>query len=174
MSQHSIQTAPRPNPGAGQRSGRLIPWIFVASFAVVAAVNGVMIAYAVNTFTGLTTDRAYEDGLAYNQTLAAARAQERLGWKAGVDFAATDRDHARVIVTLHGGDGAPLDGATLSARFIRPTSQGADTEVPLNETGAGRYEAQLGLALPGQWDIVILASHDGASYQTSRRVFVPR
>ncbi len=127
--------------GDGSRPGdRYIPWLFVAFFAVVLAANGALIAIALGSFTGLTTEHAYDKGLAYNRTL---------------------------------GDGAALTGAQIKARFIRPTSAGADMEAELVETAAGHYEAEPALPLAGQWDMVVIASHDGASYQTTRRIFVP-
>lgn len=160
--------------GDESRSGdRYIPWLFVAFFAVVFAANGVLIAIAWESFTGLSTEHAYDKGLAYNQTLAEAEAQEKLGWKLGIDASALKRGGGRLAVVLRDGDGAVLTGAHLEARFIRPTSAGADTPMALVETAAGRYEAEAALPLPGQWDMVVIANHDGASYQTTRRIFVP-
>lgn len=159
-----------PNPQAG----RLIPWMFVGGFAVVAAVNGVMIAFALETFSGVTTDQAYEEGLAYNKTLAAAAAQEKLGWILAVDLAATNRERVRLAVTLADRNGAPIHGAAIEAHFVRPTSQGFDSQAQLSETGNGRYEAETSLALPGLWDVVVAASHDGARYQKTERVFIPQ
>ena len=63
-----------------------IPMIFVGGFLVIAAVNGVMIWLAVDTFTGIATERHYEKGLAYNQALAAAEVQAALGWTAETAF----------------------------------------------------------------------------------------
>ena len=48
----------------------------VAGFVVVVAVNAVMLTLALGTFNGLSTDGAYDRGLAYNQTLAAEAAQQ--------------------------------------------------------------------------------------------------
>ena len=59
-------------PAAGAR-GRWIPWLFVGFLVVVAAVNGVMIWYALSSWTGLAANQAYDNGLTYNQNLAAAR-----------------------------------------------------------------------------------------------------
>jgi nitrogen fixation protein FixH len=156
-----------------RRSARLIPWLFVAFFVVVAAVNAVMITYAETTFTGVTSDHPYEEGIAYNKALAAARTQEKLGWQAAIDFAAPARENLKLAVTLRDRDGAPIEGAQVSARFVRPTSAGFDSALRLNETKPGVYEAAPRLALPGQWDLVVTAAHDGADYQKTERVFVP-
>ena len=166
---------PRTAPAADKaerRSARLIPWMFVGSFLVVAAVNGVMIAFAVGTFSGVTTEHPYEEGIAYNAAIAAARAQAALGWQVAVDFSALAGGPARLAVTLRDRGGNALTGAALTAHFLRPASGGFDTTADLRETGSGRYEAEPRLALPGQWDMVVTAAHDGASYQKTQRVFV--
>jgi len=173
MTGASRSAKPLDGSGGMTRRDRLIPWIFVAFFVVVAIVNGIMIFFALKSFTGISTENAYEKGLAYNQTLAAAQAQERLGWQVQLDFSARDRDHTRLAVTLRDKSGGGVTGASLTARFIRPTREGFDSEISLQDVGAGRYEARPVLALPGQWDMVVTANHDGASYQTTKRVFIP-
>lgn len=152
---------------------RHIPWLFVAFFGVVLAANGALVAVALESFTGLSTEGAYEKGLAYNRTLAEAVAQEKLGWALDADASALKRGAGRLGVTLRGRDGAALTGAHVAARFIRPTVAGADTQTKLMETAAGYYEAEPALPLAGQWDMVVIASHDGASYQTTRRIVIP-
>ena len=46
--------------------GRHIPWLFVAGFAIVIAVNTVMIWFAVGSFSGLYASKPRESGLHYN------------------------------------------------------------------------------------------------------------
>ena len=55
-----------------RRTGRdtWIPWAFVGFFLVVFAVNGAMMTIAFKTWTGLDTENAYQEGLAYNDRLA--------------------------------------------------------------------------------------------------------
>ena len=59
----------------------------IAGFAVVIAVNAALIWFALGSFSGLSEAHAYQAGLAYNETLAAAKAQERLGFVPQFDFA---------------------------------------------------------------------------------------
>ena len=63
-----------------RRPGWWYPYIYVGAFGVVVAVNMVFMASAIRTFSGISTDQAYEKGLKYNQQIAAARSQEQLGW----------------------------------------------------------------------------------------------
>lgn len=157
-------------------AGWWYPWIFVAGMAVVVAVNAVMIAYAIGTFPGLSTEDAYRKGLAYNQTIAASRAQDERRWRAEVGFAEQGfaGSHAGdLTVTLIDDDGRPLRGLAVSATLIRPVHSGGNVVVSLDERGSGTYTAAVVLPLPGQWDAWIRARGEGFEFQTTRRIFVP-
>ena len=83
-------------PVARQRAdGWWYPWTFVAGMLVVIAVNIALVIYAVGTFPGLETDDAYRKGLAYNKTLAAARAQEARAGRVDVRYAPRPRGRCR-------------------------------------------------------------------------------
>lgn len=156
--------------GRSRRAGWWIPWIFVASFVIVAAVNGVFIYFASVSWTGLQTEDAYEKGLAYNATIDAAKAQEKLGWKASVSFDALGENGGRLTVDLADRDGAPIDGASVHGLAVRPTREGLDQEINLAAVGRGRYAADIELPLPGVWDIKLSARRDNARFGTSMRV----
>ena len=53
---------------------RYIPWLFVAGFAVVIAVNATMIWFAVGSFSGLYTPVPRDRGLHYNAIIAEQKA----------------------------------------------------------------------------------------------------
>lgn len=163
---------------SARQPGWWYPWLFVAAFALVIGVNGVMIKLAVGSFSGLQTAHPYERGLDYNATIAAARAQAELGWQ--VEFAATEtsRDQAggrTVAVTAQFLDrnGRPLTGLQVRALLLRPAAQGYDLEIDLAEQGGGRYAAETALPLPGQWDLTIIAHSGAESWQESRRILLP-
>jgi nitrogen fixation protein FixH len=160
--------------GGQERTSAWIPWVFVGFFVVVFGANAAMVAFALATWTGVETDQPYEDGNAYQNVLDAEHRQAELGWKVDLDFQAKDRDHAAVTLTMLDRDGAPIHGANVHARFVRPTREGFDSEVGLRELGDGRYGAEPRVGLPGQWDLVVVGSYDGHSYQVRRRVFVPK
>ena len=65
-----------------RRRSLWIPAVFVGAMGLVVAVNGIMVYFATSTFPGLDTDKAYVQGLAYNETLREARASDALGWTA--------------------------------------------------------------------------------------------
>ena len=69
---------------APRQPGWYIPWIFVGVFMVVLAVNGVMVHFAVSSWTGIETENHFIKGLGYNNDLAGARAQAERGWQIDV------------------------------------------------------------------------------------------
>jgi nitrogen fixation protein FixH len=148
------------------------PWVFFAMFAVVLAANGVMVVFAYSSWTGLETQGAYEKGLAYNETLAAAREQAALGWQVGITLAPGGAGQLRLEATFRDRNGRPLRLTAVTARLIRPTHSGHDLVLPLAELESGRYGAETIFPLPGQWDVRVRAEHAGGSYQATRRVVV--
>ena len=59
-------------------TGRMVFFGLVAFFGLIAAVNGVFMFYALDTFPGLTTEDSYKKGIVYNRTLDDAEARRRL------------------------------------------------------------------------------------------------
>lgn len=137
---------------------------------MVAAVNGVFIYFANVSWTGLQTQDAYEKGLAYNATIDAAKAQEKLGWKATVTFDATAENGGRLTVELVDRDGQPVDGASIHGMVVRPTREGLDQEINLEAVGRGRYAADVTLPLRGVWDIKLRAQRDDARFGINERI----
>ena len=70
----STTTGNRPVPPkrlkAPRQPGWYIPWIFVGVFMVVLAVNGIMVHFAVSSWTGIETENHFIKGLGYNNDLA--------------------------------------------------------------------------------------------------------
>jgi nitrogen fixation protein FixH len=159
---------------AEPRSGRWIPWAFVAGFALVIIVNAALIWFAVGSFSGLAEAHPYQAGLAHNRTLEAARAQEALGWQVALAVAPAGKSgEVHVSLALRDRNGAPVAAESVTAEFVRPAAKGHDRVATLGTAGAGRYEATVPLGLSGQWEIRILARHAGGSWQTARRVMAP-
>ncbi|MDH3596413.1 MAG: FixH family protein [Rhodospirillales bacterium] len=148
------------------------PWVFFAMFAVVFAANGVLVVFAFGSWTGLETRGAYEKGLAYNDTLAAAREQAALDWQVGITLAPGDDGRVRLEATFRDRSGRPPRLTAVTARLIRPTHSGHDLVLPLAKLENGRYGTETVFPLPGQWDVRVRAEHAGGSYQATRRVVV--
>ncbi len=167
-------TLPRNDRPFGRRKAlpHPIPMLFMAAFLVVIAVNGALIYFAEDTFSGLETEHAYERGLQYNRALAGEAAQERLRWRheAAISDDAHNRRTLRVRLTDRGG--RPLDGLKVAAYLVRPSSAGMDLTLSLAPAGDGRYVAEFALPAPGQWDLRLVAQRGDATWQQSDRLFV--
>jgi nitrogen fixation protein FixH len=149
-----------------------IPMIFLGGFLLVVLVNGVMIWLAVDTFTGIATERHYEKGLAYNQALEAAEAQAALGWRAETGFESSGPGAGRLQLMLRDSVRRAVAGARVTALFQRPSSPEADRTAALAEIAPGRYAASIDLGAPGNWAVRLEAHLGGARYQVSRRLTV--
>ncbi|MFO1069635.1 MAG: FixH family protein [Geminicoccaceae bacterium] len=152
------------------RSGRWIPWVFVAGFGVVLAANGTMIWYATTSFPGLVTTKAYDEGIAYNQNLEAAEAQAKLGWQPALTVRPLEGFRGGLELRLLDRDGAPLDGATVSAKLERPVEVEHDFAVALEGRGGGRYAAAFDVPRVGVWDVHLVIRRGDASFVLDERV----
>ena len=155
-------------------SGRWIPWVFVAGFALVIAVNAALIWFAVGSFSGLAEAHPYQAGLEYNRTLAEARAQEALGWEADLSVTPTSAPgEVRVTASLRDSEGRAIDGAVIEAAFVRPAAEGHDRTALLAPEAEGRYAATMPLGLKGQWEIRLAVQSGGRSWRSIQRVMAP-
>lgn len=158
-----------------RKPGWWYPYIFVAGFGVVIAVNGIMAYFATSTFTGLWTQNAFDKGVAYNQNLALAEAQALMGWTVETKVAPVDGDlpRANVAISYVDRDGRPVEGLEVVATFKRPTVGGHDFEAPLSAVGSGTYGAIIDLPLKGLWDLEAVALGVTESYQHAHRFVIP-
>ncbi|MEZ5931625.1 MAG: FixH family protein [Alphaproteobacteria bacterium] len=161
--------ADQSRPTAG---GRWIPWLFVGLFLVVLAANGTMIGVALSTFNGLETTNAYEKGLAYNASLAAAAEQEQLGWTVSLQSRSVGARKVELAVDLADRLGQPIRSAEVRAELDRPLQQGHEQTILLAEQVPGRYQADLDLPLAGQWTVRLIAEARDHRYQLAERIQV--
>lgn len=127
------------------RRSRWIPWAFVGAFAVIFAVNGVLIYFAISTFTGVTVQRAYEQGRHYDTVLAEAARQDALGWRTEVKL-----DRGRLTVVATDRDGHPVPGR-VEGVLLRPL-EGVELPLAFGPRGGGRWAAEIQPPEPGQWE----------------------
>jgi len=145
-----MTTDSRPKKGL---TGWHVLFITLAAFGVVFAVNITFIVLSLETFTGVEVPDAYEQGLAYNQTLEERAEQAALGWTASFGAAQIENGKTHVTVDLADADGAPVTGAAVSILFRRSTHDGQDTTFTLGEVGGGAYAAEVALRGAGLWDV---------------------
>jgi nitrogen fixation protein FixH len=161
------QTATGPRP-----SDRWIPWYFVGFFVILAALLGNFAWLALRDFPGTVSDKAYEQGLAYNATLQATAAQQALGWQ-GVMTVAPDGHNIKVNYHLQQSDGVMINNAVVTGWFYRPSSSKLDQKFSLQKLGNGDYQATLSLPVSGVWDVRLAAQAAGHEFQQTQRVILP-
>ncbi len=150
------------NASPQRNSDRWIPWLFVLFFGVIALVDGAFVTIAVRTHTGLVTEQAYEKGLAFNKTLAEAKAQAQTDVTQNAYF-----NNGILSWRLSTKDGRFIDNALVSAKMYRPAHDGADFEIILNHKGRGLYEARPQFPLKGQWTAKLEAKWENLQYKTT-------
>jgi nitrogen fixation protein FixH len=144
--------------GKGGRpiTGLKVLLAFVAFFAVVGAVNGVMIRFATATFSGVEEQSSYKAGLAYNREIVAAAHQNALGWNVQAHFSDVATDQTELTVNIRDNHNQPLGDIRLDARLSHPSDEHRDHEVVMSEGRPGTFAGTFGRD-PGQWDLVIEA-----------------
>ena len=145
-------------------SDKWIPWYFVAFFAVLAVLDGVFVYIASSTHTGVVTENAYNEGLRYNQTIAAAEAQDQLGWDASISY-----DNDKLSVALVDANNTAIEDAIIEALFIRPTQDGGDFRLSVAEQSPGLYEKIVSAPM-GQWDVRIYVTWKQKQFQSAQRI----
>ena len=152
-----------------RKRDRFIPLYFVAFFLVLAAMDGVFVYLATSSHTGLVTDQAYERGLAYNETIAAAEESAKLDWQADITLSGSN-----LILDLADAQGEPIDDANVKAEITRPTQAGYDIELTLSQTAGGTYTVPVVFPLDGQWDVRVFVEWKQQQFQQGKRLIVSR
>ena len=144
------------NPFRGPITGPKAFAIFSSFFVVIISVNVVMAYQAVHTFPGLEVKNSYVASQTFD---AERRAQEALGWATTAAI-----DGGELVLTLAGPDGAPVQGATVTAVLGRATVRTADQTLAFVFNGTD-WRAPVAVA-PGQWHLRIEAvSADGTVFR---------
>lgn len=151
------------------RRSRHIPWLFVLGFAIVVAVNGVMIWFAVGSFSGLYTLKPRDRGLRYNDVVAAQQVRDTLGWRIEVNWRPRS-DRLELVLTDRAG--ASLDGARVTVELVRPAEKRPPLGVAMAVVDAGRHAGYIALPARGNWDLDIVVERDGQRFAQTRRMFL--
>ena len=139
----------------GPFTGRHAAMILVAFFGTVIGVNMVMASFALSTFGGTVVDNSYLASQHYNEWLARADAQDRLGWDKSVTV--DESRHVRLTVRK---DGVPVEGLRIVATLHHPLGRTPARAMRLVAVDDGALRSVD--ALPaGRWQLD-LSVHRGA------------
>lgn len=158
------------NDGAAKGGYRWVPWVIVAGFAIVVLVNGIMVYFALESFSGLTAGDYYQRGLHYNRVIAAEQKQEKLHWQVQLAFNETGDKRGRVSLYATDADGQPINNAIVNVRIERPVQAGHDMYLTLAAAGDGLYAADVDLPFRGQWEILAQIKHRSNLFTAARRI----
>lgn len=150
-------------------SGRYIPWLFVAGFAIVFAVNATMIGVAVGSFSGLYTPKPRDRGLHYNEVIAAQQARDALGWRVESIWRPGSDD---IEIAVFDRRGQPLAGAQVAVALVRPAEKGGVLDVAMTAVDIGRHAGHIVLPARGNWDVDISVQQGGQHFAQTRRMFL--
>ncbi len=150
--------------------GGHVLFALLAFFGITIAVNITMATYAVTTFSGEDVSDPYLKGLAFNKTLAAHSAQERLGWTATIEVRSAAKFATLIEVALQDREARPLNGLTVEVTLRRPTDASLDRTISLASHGDGRYAATVDGIVRGQWDVIARVKGGDTSFEALRRI----
>jgi nitrogen fixation protein FixH len=145
----------------------------VAFFAVVAAVNAVMMTAAVTTFSGVETKNAYQAGVTFAREEAAAEAQESRHWRVNSSLRHEANGLTQVELSAQDRGGRPLAGLEAIVSLIHPSDRRLDRPVPMQANAPGNFRGAV-TPSPGQWDLVIELSRDGERLFRSKERIILR
>ena len=141
----------------------------VGFFAVIIAVDSSFAVLAYRTFPGQVSVTPYEDGVAYNRTLAELAAQEALGWRAAASFG----PNGEVVIEARSREGAPVRGLAAVGRMERPATEAGRIVPVFRESGPGIYTSRP-VGMGGVWDLTVaLTDKAGHAFQAERRLTWP-
>jgi nitrogen fixation protein FixH len=136
------------------KSQSKIPYIFVAFFAVIIAINIIYIYLAKSTWRGVTTEDSYQKGLSYNEVLKQEKKQQELGWSIDSKFTQIGFRKASILVTPVNRDSEFIKDANISIFFRKPVQEGNDF-IALPSSVGNAYRFEIEFPNKGQWDAVI-------------------
>ena len=148
---------------------RYIPWLFVAGFILVIAVNATMIWFAVGSFSGLYTPKPRDRGLHYNEVVAEQKARDALGWRMDTQWRA---EESRLDIAVFDAAGQPLAGARVFVELVRPVEKRAPISLAMTAVDQGRFAGHVDLPARGNWDLDIVVERGGEHYALTRRMFL--
>jgi nitrogen fixation protein FixH len=135
-------------------TGKHVLFWLVGFFAMVFAVNGVLVKAATSTFGGVETSSSYKAGLMFKQDIAAAEEQDALHWRVDGKIARHAGGAAVLDISARNDAGSPLAGLDAMARLAHPADERLDRLVTLDRVGPGQFHGET-QANAGQWELII-------------------
>jgi nitrogen fixation protein FixH len=150
-----------------RRRGRIVPWVIGAFYVTFMAGFIAFVVIAFRNPPNEVTGGAYAKGLAYNEALTKAAAQDVLGWKSDTAY-----ERGKVVFTLRDSRGDLIEQAQVRAWFVHPALKVNDRSFDLHPVRPGVYQADAPLPSKGRWKVHITAQLRGREYQSASDLYV--
>jgi nitrogen fixation protein FixH len=135
-------------------TGRAVLFWIVGFFAVVFAVNGVLVRAATSTFGGLEAQSSYKAGLMFGGEVVMAERQQALQWQVDGKLGRDRAGEAVLDISVRDAQGAPVGGLTADAKLAHPADAKRDRIIHLSRAGIGAFRGA-DTAEPGQWELIV-------------------
>lgn len=129
--------------------------ILISFFTVVIGVNIYMAKVAIGTFGGTVVDNSYVASQQYNDWLAEADRQARLGWS----VSAKRQPGGRIAVDVI-DNGAIGQGFAVSARAVHPLGRAPEQRIEFDAQGDGSWLSRAQLPT-GRWTLHVEVRRSG-------------
>lgn len=158
--------------GPTRLNGKHVLAMLLAFFGVVFAVNGVFLASALRSYTGVVSNEPYVKGLKYNDRISADERQARLGWQETL----TVDSSGAIAVSFVDDSSRPVRGLKIAGNIGRPVTNRLDRPLAFVETAPGRYVANAAGLDDGTWVVELAATSGNAGsepdFRLKRRVWL--
>lgn len=146
--------------GHKELTGWHVLWILIAFFGVMVIVNVIFTVLAVRSFTGEDVPKSYRQGIEYNQTIQARRAQALLGWQIKANSYALENGSTSIVVDLRDDSQRRIPDLKLFGILRHPTDKEYDQAAEFTQNPDGLYRTSLPLA-PGDWTLIVSVKSKG-------------
>lgn len=145
------------------------PVAIVGVLAVTVGANVALVIAARDPNAYVVEPHYYEKALAWDSTMAVARASAALGWQVDAAFGIWSRTGTRLEIALADSTGASVAGARLGVELVHNLAPEDRLRATLAETAPGRYVAVLPLPRAGLWEIQLAADRGAAHFVADLR-----
>ena len=153
-------------------TGRMVMLSVIGFFIIVIGVNVGMAFIAVKTFSGLQTEKPYENGLAFNREIRKSQEQAALGWRVEEHIIRSADNIVDMEIGVRDQQEQVVKGLVISAIMKSPADYHKDCRSELIGDAQGIYRAQFPCSA-GQWDVEIVAQRDGdVIYRSINRIIL--
>ena len=126
------------------------PYVIILSFVCLAAFDGVVVTKALQTATGTTTDRPYEDGLNYEATI-----QQKLA--AAHDGVTLKIDQEKQALKFDFAGLSDMQAKVLKVNAMKPDNKNLDTQIQVKNIN-GAFYMDTSKLKPGLWQLKVSVS----------------